>query len=284
MVAFRPAKAVTSVSPQPLPEYDRPPVSEVVFSVEFVPPSNWRSAHAGCYWSTIKREYPIAQDAPALQSQIERFDGGQASVSIPQIQILSPGDARWWFVSSGGNRLIQIQRDRFITNWRKERDGDSYPRYVTGLRPRFVKEMTQFREFLHDNNLTPLTLRQCEISYINFIVRGTDWDSFSDAVELFSFISDKGSDGYLPPPESLAIAGSFRVPDEEARLHFNITRAIRQSDQQEGIQIMLTARGRPQSDSDADILRFMDLGREWIVRGFTDLTSKKAHLLWGRTQ
>ena len=57
----------------PLPEFDNPPVSEVVLSIEFAPLENWRGPYAGLYWGTIKEEYPDTEVHPALPSQIEKF-------------------------------------------------------------------------------------------------------------------------------------------------------------------------------------------------------------------
>ena len=133
-----------------------------------------------------------------------------------------------------------------------------------------------------ENELGPIAVQQCEITYVNYIVQGEDWETFPEALALISYWSGHGSDGFLPIPESLNMTGSFLVPDHEARLYFYVQRAIRQSDQREGLQVQLSAKGRPASGADIDVLSWMDLGREWIVRGFTDLTSPEAHKLWKR--
>ncbi|MNP57063.1 hypothetical protein D3C76_1518510 [compost metagenome] len=49
------------------------------------------------------------------------------------------------------------------------------------------------------------------------------------------------------------------------------------------VQILeLAARGPVIDRSEAAMNEWFGLAREWIVRGFTDLTSKDAHALWGR--
>jgi hypothetical protein len=51
------------------------------------------------------------------------------------------------------------------------------------------------------------------------------------------------------------------------RLHFTAQRVLRTIDNRDAIQLQLTARGNPKSDKIQDILSWMDLGHEWIVRG-----------------
>jgi hypothetical protein len=46
--------------------------------------------------------------------------------------------------------------------------------------------------------------------------------------------------------------------------------------------LTLTARGRPSGPTNADVLAFLDIGREHIVRGFTSVTSTEMHAKWGR--
>jgi len=48
----------------------------------------------------------------------------------------------------------------------------------------------------------------------------------------------------------------------------------------EAVQLRLTARGAPDTPDLDGVLAWMDVGREWIVRGFADITSPSAHALW----
>jgi hypothetical protein len=53
-------------------------------------------------------------------------------------------------------------------------------------------------------------------------------------------------------------------------------------DNNEVLQVNLTASGRARSTEVHEILQCFDLGREWVVRGFTDFTSAEMHELWGK--
>ncbi len=44
----------------------------------------------------------------------------------------------------------------------------------------------------------------------------------------------------------------------------------------------LTARGAPRTSNLQGVLEFLDCGREWIVRGFEELTTEYMHGRWGK--
>lgn len=269
----------------PLPEFANPPVSEVAISVTFAPLENWKSAHSGVYWSRIIQKYPLTEVHPPLARQIEVFDEEPKPIArVIQFELATPDSQRYWFLTDPPVRVVQVQRDRFAINWRKVKGDETYPRYKDELRPRFKEEWNTFVAFLAEQKIGEPSVAQCDVTYVNDILRGEDWNSGSDSLALFSPWWAKGTDGFLPAPETLNIAGSFLMPERCGRLHFTMQRVLRGIDSREAIQLQLIARGKPNSSKIEDILSFMDVGREWIVRGFTDLTSPHAHKLWGRTQ
>jgi hypothetical protein len=46
----------------------------------------------------------------------------------------------------------------------------------------------------------------------------------------------------------------------------------------------MIARGKPLSPDVDGALRFLNIGHEWIVRGFTELTTPEMHSKWDRKQ
>jgi uncharacterized protein (TIGR04255 family) len=266
----------------PLPEYENPPVSEVALSVEFQPLAGWHGPHAGLYWGQINKEYPRTEVQVPLPSQIERFDQPSWQAPAIHVEMVSPDIARVWFLAEPPTWIIQVQRNRFILNWRKVKGDEIYPRYEKEVRPRFEKEWSRFQRFVAEHSLGPIDILQCEITYVNDILRGEGWNNFAESVSLLAHWIPRGTTGFLPPLETFAIAGSVRLPQDAGRLHFGTQHAIRQIDQREVVQLRLTARGLPASSADSDLLRWMDIGREWVVRAFTDITSSKAQELWKR--
>ena len=79
----------------------------------------------------LSAEYPKTEELPPLPSQIEKFgeELQQAQVSGPRLQFMDPNATRFWFIGDPGTRLIQVQRDRFVINWRKVTGDEAYPRY-----------------------------------------------------------------------------------------------------------------------------------------------------------
>ena len=267
-----------------LPEFENPPVSEVALSVAFSPLPQWQSPHAGLYWGRIRSRYPHTEVHPPIPLQIEQFGDQFWQTPMVRFQIAEADIARTWFLAEPKTHIIQVQRDRFITNWRKVEGTETYPRYLKEVRPRFVKEWNEFKEFAAEQNVGEISVQQCEITYINDVIQGEGWSDFREALELFSPQWPGKHDVFLPIPETLSTVGSFRMPGELGRLHFAIQHVRRQIDNRQALQLRLIARGKPNSGSDADVMEWMDIGHEWIVRGFADLTSDRAHDLWKRRQ
>src|SRR5687768_15013305 len=66
---------MTSPPNDELPRYDRPPVSEVVMSVQFDPMTALTPVHLGAWWTADrKRKYPLCEERPPLASQREEFE------------------------------------------------------------------------------------------------------------------------------------------------------------------------------------------------------------------
>lgn len=273
--------SVASALPK-LPEFSNPPVSEVAISVEFHPLEKFKVAHAGRFWAEVADLFPKSDTQLPLVSQPERFGPDAWRHPTVQIEFADPAAMRHWFMAEDDHQLIQVQRDRFIFNWRKLTADTPYPRYDKTLRPRFLEEYERFVGFLKKSNVGTPEISQCEITYVNDLAAGSAWETFSDALGLFSPWWHKGTDGFLPRPSHLNLNGAFDMPNEAGRLHFAAERKFRQRDNTEVVQFRLTSRGKPASATIKDAIDWIDGGREWIVRGFADLTSPTAHKMWGR--
>ena len=106
-----------------LPEFENPPVVEVVCGVLFnrLP---MQAAHLGVLWEKFKPDYPSCQDVNPLAPIMETFDG---SPGVPQEIDLSDVLPRTWFLHKRGVGVVQVQRDRFLHNWKKSKPDDEYP-------------------------------------------------------------------------------------------------------------------------------------------------------------
>jgi len=127
-------------------------------------------------------------------------------------------------------------------------------------------------------------VNQYELTYINHIPEGKG-EHFPAEIERYvPLLSWKAaqSSKFLPPPGSAGLNLGFSLPDKKGRLHVTLNHAQRQDGG--GLVVLeLTARG-PGAPDWSNMESWLSLAHEWIVRGFTDLTSPAAHEQWRRTR
>lgn len=264
----------------PLPDFARPPVIETVLGVQFSPITQFSIAHFGFYWARVRSAYPHAEDKPPLTPAFEEFGTPMSHLPKVGIELVSEVDARCWFIDKSRTLLVQVQRDRFIQNWRKVTGEEPYPRYAS-LKPRFGDEWQRFCQFLREEELPAPEVTQCEVTYVNHIEPGVGWNSYAEIHNVIAAWTAP-SGNFLPGPEVTLINTKYLMPDKRGRLHIVVQPAVRPRDAKEVLQLTLTARGRPNTSGLDDILEWFDLGHEWIVRGFTDFTTTTMHEIWGR--
>ncbi len=255
-------------SAPPLPEYDNPPVIEVVFGVQYKELEELKIPHVGIFWEKIgKDEYPECQEMPTLAHVVESYD----LTSTPPQQTIEtrefPPLPRLFFVNKEKNHLIQLQRDRFLQNWRKLRQDVTYPRYKE-LFPRFLSSWRLFSEVVSELGIRELRTNQYELTYVNHIAQGDGWDNLSDIGKVFPEFQCKPDNRFLPEPENVRWRRIYRFPEEKGRLHVSLRHAISIETKKPLLVLNLTARGFAKGD----LACWFDMAHEWIVRGFADLT------------
>jgi uncharacterized protein (TIGR04255 family) len=269
----------------PLPDFADPPVIEVALSVQFEPLSALHVPHFGLLWSDFRAEFPKIEEHPPRPHVIEQFGirrppkldvRVEAAFPIPQCR----------FLNDKGTELVQVQQDRFVHNWRKVGTGDEYPRYEF-VKGRFERELRTFRQFLAREGLGELIPNQCEVTYVNHIVSGAAWDRHADLGEILTVWTTRYSDTFLSVPQDMGLRVRYIIPGADGsplgRLIVGVDPAYRTEDDRPIYVLTLTARGRPVGEGIEGAIGFLDIGREWVVRGFTSITSRRMHEIWGRS-
>jgi len=263
-------------------DFDDPPVVETVLGVRFAPLPGWDIPHFGLFWNGIRNDYPRFEVHPPIGTGAEielRLSPQQREGQRAVIEFGSGLPIRCWFYDSSETTLIQVQNDCFIHNWRKVSGIETYAHY-DGIRPLFEAAWARFREFVTAERIASPNIWQCEVTYVNHLDRGIGWDGFADLPQVIPSWVGRGSGGFLPAPEAVHISALYPLPEKAGSLQIVLQPAVRQKDGKEIIQLTLSARGKPPSSHDDDIMKWLDTGHDWVVQGFKDFTSRKMHDIW----
>lgn len=266
-----------------LPEYQNPPLTEVVCGIQFQDLGFLSSVHFGEFWNRIKDEYPQTEDHAPLP---DIFEIQQIPPPVPQMRPeLSdmPPLRRVFFVTKKGDFLYQFQASRFLSNWRKMQSSDDYPRFSSAFL-RFQKGWMELLEFIRSNEQNAPLANQYELTYINHIIEDSDAEAFPVGIRQYLPVfcwTQETVDGFLPNPHTGSARLQYKLPNKSGTLHVSIAHGMRLADKKNLAVLELTARG-PASPDWRELTEWFAMAHEWIVRGFTHLTSAKAHQIWGR--
>ncbi|MCP5002896.1 MAG: TIGR04255 family protein [Planctomycetes bacterium] len=252
-----------------LPGYKNPPVNEVVCGMQFHASTRLRIPHVGLLWDKFRTEYPLIQHAPPIAS----VKGGillEDATGMPLPRV--------WFINKLEDQLVQFQADRFYFNWRRRQS--DYPRYDHVIN-NFESVRETIEKFFIEFELGELSPIEYELSYINHIPRGQGWETIEDLPSIFSDFVWKQADGrYLPNPEKISWQTEFPLQEKNGHMIVNLKQATRSEDKAPLLVLELKARGIGESTCKEATREWFDLAREWIVKGFTDLTTPEVQKIW----
>lgn len=264
------------MTPDGLPSFKNPPVNEVVLGMQFSG-VEFDVVRMGDLYRRFAIDFPGVQQVPPLQPSFESFAPAPPSFAFasPTFNLLP----RLWFVSEDDERLIQLQSDRLIVNWRRREGGGPYPRYGA-VRKMFVAAMDKLLDYVEIEKLGELSPNQCDTTYFNHISLSDTsawarpgvwlnlWQDEEDAGEGVQFATRhilKNDDGQ--PVARLITTVEGAQVGEEAILSLN-----------------LAVRGKPLAPNPNGVLNFFDMGRKAIVARFAAITTPSAHDIWKRDQ
>lgn len=270
--------------PEDLPDYQDPPLVETVLSIQFRPLQGFSLVHVGPLWHQFRDTFPLIEEYPPLEAARETF--GQPAPTRMEVTIEEkPPLPRVWFLNESKTELIQVQPDRFIHNWRRTgSELTTYPRYER-VREKFRDEVRGFQQFLSDEMLGPIDIDQCEVTYVNHIEPSQAWHRHGQLEAVLRTWTVRGL-SFLPEAEDTRIHQRFVIRSDSGhplgRLYVSLVPAWKAEEQSPIFILKLTARGFPINEGIEGAFAFFDLGREWIVKGFTDMTTTDMHRVWGR--
>ncbi|QLC25668.1 TIGR04255 family protein [Parasphingopyxis algicola] len=263
-----------------LPEYESPPVVETSIGVQFEGLEGFQSLHAASFWERIRDKYVRLEERPPLDPAFETFGPRSAPLGVPELQMIqAPIQPRFFFISEDDSELVQLQKDRLFFNWRKRPGAEEYPRYVH-VREKIESLFQMLRDWSRDEGLGKPRPTQCEAIYVNIIPLV---DSAGEACGLsyvFPWLvgmMGTTEDGVFKFRRVLQNQSGIPV----ARLHVSLEYGT-EEESRRSARLNLHVRGHPAEQTFNKSLEMIDAEREIIVRTFTEITSKEAHMMWER--
>ena len=254
-----------------LPSYRKPPIDEVVSGMRFLIPSDLRITHIGLLWNKFRKDYPNTQHAlPIAMTKGEIPVESVTGLPLPRV----------WFINEKDDQLIQFQSDRFYYNWRRRKD--EYPRYQFVIK-NLECVLNTLSDFFNDFGLGQFKPLEYELTYINHIPQGQGWNSAENLEGVFrDFNWSATAHGFLPDPTTVSWQSAFELPGNKGRLNTGLRMATRTTDKAPVLVLELRATGIGESSTVDAFREWFDLAHEWIVKGFTDLTTPLVHKIWER--
>ena len=243
-----------------LPKYKNPPVNEVILGITFNPIIKMKAAHIGLFWNKIRKNFPKCEQAPVI-GDINEIIEPETGLPVP----------RTWLINREDDHLIQLQKNKFLLNWRKREK--NYPHY-NDISELFFEQLNNFYSFISENDLGSIDIRNYELTYINNILKGEGWDEIKQLGKLLpDIVWREDSNRFLNNPEALIWQSVFTFPDNKGKLVAKIQQGIRNIDSHPLIIFELSAHSINSDKTENEMLEWFNMAHEWIVKGFEDLTS-----------
>jgi len=260
-----------------LPSFKNPPVTEVVLGFQFSSLEGFGTPHYGEYRKRVIDAYPYFDEKAPLPQSSESFDGLKPSPELAMFD--APPLRRCWFQDESKNCMIQLDPGHFYYNWRNANTQEPYPRYPA-VRAEFQRLWSDFLEFLNDIGINPPQINLWEVTYVNHLDKDAEWSSFSDLQDVIKITPKIEMGKFLPGPEGINSTTVYAFPEKKGRLHVTLQNAFKQADMKECILLRLVAKGMVNLEESHDTISDLDMGREWIVRAFAEITGEKGHKFW----
>ena len=262
-------------------DFARPPVEEVMLGILFEPLDQFFAPYLGDIWQVFKEFGFIHTTAQgAVPPVIEQFSN---QIPQPQVRISNvPDFDRILFIHESGDRILQVQRDRFMFNWRRIEEGQKYPGFST-IFTMFEDFYTRFKVKLKHQEIGDIIPLQYELGYINQLVHGDGWDTLGDIGKIYQmFVDSQQSYSFWSGAESVIFQTSFPIADLQGRLHLAISNRVKMPEQQQTLQTDFTVRGFPKN-GEYEMVTWFKSARDEIHEKFTSMFTEDIQTrVWGR--
>jgi len=268
------------------PKFEIPPVVETVLGVQFANLTGYTTAHAGWFWKEYldklnepNLKWSMAQDAPRLEDQFERFGSEDTWAPMLSLKALPSSQShRTQIFRSDGERLIQVQDSRFILNWKKQ--SGAYPSFGP-LLEEFRTLLHAFQIFANEGGFGALAFNQWEVVYVDQLKKGELWESARDWSRIFPGLSMpqlKDTSLLVSGDEAVSADWRFSISERRGRMYITLRQAKVLPSNEEVLNITFLARGPVTATETWE--RGLELGHEVLNETFLSITSLEAQTRW----
>ncbi len=205
-----------------------PPLIELVLGIQFNKKIFENELLIKIYNSLLMKEFPKIEEKPVVPATIEEYNKPTIT------KILSGFNTRKLFINNEEDKLIQIQPDKILFNWRKMNNKTLYPRFL-----KVYKEFTECLDSINKIVSYNDFINQYEITYIDhFQIDLFNISSFNIS-KLFNIFP-------LNENEEISNIGiNYSIPQNllNGNLNVLIQSAIRSTDNKKIIVLESTCRG-----------------------------------------
>ena len=268
--------------PDDLPDFDDPPVDEVVVGAFHDKVAGYADGLPVKFLNALS---DLGYETFELQDRLVNLDVEPTKPPelrrAPQIQLVNQRESpRVWLATADERRLIQVQDDVLVVNWRRRGDVE-YPRFEP-IVDDYLTLRDRWSTVLSAAGLSMPPPSVLEVTYINWIEDMAIPEFFRPAAAA----SLTSSENVETSPESSSWKASHALrngTERVGRLNVECASAARISADDEvrpGARFSLST--KIVAPADGQIADAMNLGRCAIVRAFADLTTERAHDRWRR--
>lgn len=266
-------RPVTSME---LPDYERPPVVEIVIGVQFVPLPQFGMREAVAV-SRAFEGWEVIDVVPALEPIVEAPAGHLVAPTLrfglgnPPVRVVLGHEGEHW--------LAQVQQDRLVAHERKVEQRPSFANVVPKLRE-VVEHAAQAldRPLLAEPHVPELI----EVIYGNRIPVGEGWSSFAELHKVLRTFAAEAGAGRFANFEQAQVGFAYELAAGDrfdGRLRVTAEPQV-DPDQTRFLQLQLISRRFVHTGRDLESV--LDRCHVDIVEGFTAVTTERMHEIWGR--
>lgn len=169
-------------------------------------------------------------------------------------------------------------------NWRQLDTGKPYVRF-SGLMSMLSEAVDLLVVFLDDEKLGSIKPDQVELTYVNHIHVGEKGSAREPLSRYISCWRSEPASWKHGTAEEASFRTQYVLTREggvSARVFVELDSGYTVSSRTPIYVMNLIARGAPDNPTVESALSFFDEAHQWIVNGFTSLTTDEAHTQWGR--